>query len=143
MKNIIDVVKISRTGEDNRFLKVEFIKDYDDTLDNLYKDVDCRTIDIITRGIEGKPFNIVCDDEALLNGKAENNLPTAIFEEPMGEQLYGNLLITGLGDNEGNLTGLTEEDYKLIKRACGTLGRLANLETGKEVLFQCLLYTRY
>lgn len=80
------------------------------SLDSYYEHLNCRTIDICTRYIAGQPFDIVCDDEALL---VEN--PIVSCCTPTGKPLLcGNLLICGTADEDGDLTELTDDDMALI-----------------------------
>lgn len=99
----------------------------EDELHELYKLVECDTIDIIKRCIGGKLYALIIDD----NGKiceeekmvsaltvCDDTLPPAIFntgENDILEILVGNILIAGLPDDEGELTPLTDEDVKNIK----------------------------
>lgn len=80
-------------------------------LDCYYRLLDCTSIDIVTRKIGGKWFDIVCDDEGLFR---EPQKVSAIND--MGEpMLVGNLLFFH-NDGEGNLTGLEDEDIEHLKR---------------------------
>ena len=59
------------------------------SLDSYYEVLNCRCIDIAHRAICGKPFDIICDDEARL---VENPIPSAVNNR--GEvDLCGNLFI--------------------------------------------------
>lgn len=85
-------------------------------LDDLYRLIECNTIDIVTRQIGNKVFDIVIDDEGLL---VENAKISAVddFGEPM---LFGNLLFFN-NDGNGNLTELTEDDIKCIRKHTRTI----------------------
>jgi len=74
-------------------------------LDKMYELLDCRCIDIVTRKIGGKWFDIVCDDEGLFH---EPQKISAVDKngQPM---LVGNLIFAH-HDADGNLTGLDEND---------------------------------
>lgn len=84
--------------------------DTKDVLQQYYKLLDCDLIDIATRRIGDKVFDIICDDEGLLK---ENAIPSAVNKA--GEvQLVGNLLICNIADNEGNEVGLDADDVMYI-----------------------------
>lgn len=90
---------------------LEFCKvvDFEDNLEQLYKLTDCDCIDIVERQVGGIYYDVVCDDEGLLK---ENPIVTAYNDkdEPM---LVGNLLFCH-NDEEGNLSGLSDEDIENI-----------------------------
>lgn len=98
----------------NGKLDIQVLEDFDETLENIYRVVECETIDIITRKIKGRIMAIILDDEYLLSD-LPLSAPTGVFiPNPRREQLFGNLLITGLTDDDGNLTSLNEDDIKAI-----------------------------
>lgn len=112
MANKIDVAIIKREGSS---LNIKFVKDFEDTLTNLYDVIDCRAIDIITRTIKGRTLDFVVDDEYLLKTTG-NEWPTGLLQSnPQLEQIYGVIIITGTADREGNLTSLSKLDFKAIK----------------------------
>ncbi len=85
------------------------VVDIVDSLDTYYDLLDCDCIDIVQRTIGGKRFDIICDDEGLLNGNpkisAINNLG-----QPM---LVGNLIICH--SEYGEMVGLEDEDVQHLK----------------------------
>lgn len=89
-----------------------------DELDSYLQTLRIDTIDIIRRNIAGVSYQIVCDDEGLLK---ENPTLSAVDVNSVG-QLVGNLIITGLSDGEGNLTGLNKNDVdRIMERFTYTL----------------------
>lgn len=82
-----------------------------DDLDTYYKLINCSTIDIVQRKINGHTVNIVCDDEGLF--KSEPKI-SAINKKTFEPELVGNLIITGLADEDGNLQGIEKETQKDI-----------------------------
>lgn len=83
-----------------------------DTLDSLYKHLDCTCIDIITRRIGGRSFTIVCDDEGLLKAAPR---PSAF--SLMGDlALVGSLLITAHVPGSPELESLSPEDADFVLR---------------------------
>ena len=78
-----------------------------------YQILGCDTIDIVSRKIGGKYYDIICDDEALL--KADPVFTAVdVNYQPM---LYGSLFICN-HDDEGNETSLTPEDVDNVLSAC-------------------------
>lgn len=89
------------------------IPDFIDDLEHLYEALECRCIDIQSRKVGGRLLDFVFDDEYLFTAKPDD-LPTAIFEGEGQEAIFGNLIITGTGDQEGNLTSLCDLDIEAI-----------------------------
>lgn len=79
-------------------------------LQDYYRVLNCDCIDIVTRKIGNKYYDIVCDDESLLKYK-----PT-MTAMSMDQQhyLFGNLLITN-SDANGELTSLSMSDINHIQ----------------------------
>ncbi len=87
---------------------VRFI-DSEKTLEELYRIIGCDSIDLVRIEVDGKFFDIYCDDEFLLK---EKPVPTLFLSDE--QVLCGNLVFTTC-DEEGKLGGVTEEDIcKLI-----------------------------
>lgn len=82
-----------------------------DKLESYYELLNCDCIDIIVRKIDGRYFNIVCDDEARL--KEHPILSAVSLTEERGD-LYGSLFVVGQTDDDGNLTSLTDMDVEYI-----------------------------
>lgn len=83
--------------------------EFTDSLDEMYRLIDCRCIDIIQRKIGGKYYTIVVDDEGLFK---ELPRPSAIGDE--GDvMLVGNLIITS-GAHGEHLKGITTKDVDNI-----------------------------
>lgn len=75
-------------------------------LDDYYKYIGCRCIDIVRRNIGGKYFEIIIDDEGWL---VNHPIPSAI--DKYGEvMLVGNLLIAGGDVVDGEFTGITDSE---------------------------------
>ena len=94
--------------------KAPEIMDIEDNLQTYYNLIQCDTIDIVRMNINGKAYDIVCDDEALF----KTDVKASAFDDEYHPQLYGNLIITGCADVEGILTSLTEEDINNIRGNC-------------------------
>lgn len=78
------------------------------SLDSYYRLLDVDCIDIVTRQIGGKYFDIICDDEALLKADPE---PTMI-DGSCNVLLCGNLFICSHKGAE--LASITKADVKRI-----------------------------
>lgn len=87
-------------------------RDITPELDTYYELLHCTTIDIVTRKVKGKYYDIICDDEGLL---VDDPLISAIDDRGRG-MLCGALLIVGMADDEGYETSLTDEDIAHIQR---------------------------
>lgn len=109
----LDVIKIERLDEEILTCQLMTIND---TLEDFYSQIGCRTIDIVVRRFGGVLFDIICDDEALL--KNDPGLPTSWWQDEEGhkEGLFGTLLLCH-SDNEGELTSATENDLLAVQKA--------------------------
>ncbi len=87
---------------------IEFV----DELDTFYKLIKCDTIDIVYRRINGRYYNIICDDCGLLK---KNPIISAV-DEKQKPALFGNLIIAGEADFDGELMGITLEDATRLLR---------------------------
>lgn len=85
--------------------------DIEDKLEEFYKALDCRTIEIPERKIAGKYFDIMCDEEGLFRDDAKIS---AISSNGM-MMLVGNLMFFHHTE-DGDLTGLSTGDINHIKR---------------------------
>lgn len=84
-------------------------------LEDYYRLMEIDTIDIVTREINGKYYDIICDDEGLLK---EHPIPT-VFDIDRKPMIFGNIIIAGLADETGNMTDLTDEDIVKIENSLG------------------------
>lgn len=82
------------------------------SLESYYAALGCDCIDIVTRKIGGKAFDIICDDEALLKA---DPIPSACNYSGY-VMLYGALLVCK-NDGRGNLASLTDDEcMHVLKR---------------------------
>lgn len=83
--------------------------DSDNVLSELYRIIGCALVEVVQVEVEGKFYDVYCDEEFLLK---EKPVPTLFLN---AEQiLCGNLVFTTC-DEDGKLGGVTEEDIdKLI-----------------------------
>ena len=79
------------------------------SLENYYRLLNCRCIDITSRRIGDRYYNIICDDEGLLKGEP---IVTAINSDG-DAMLVGSLLVLKC-DDEGNEIGLTAEEIREV-----------------------------
>lgn len=89
----------------------------DDELETYYKLLNCSLIEIVPRKIGNSIVNIICDEEGLL---INDPLMSAVDGAGNG-MLAGSLFITGLADDEGELTSLAEEDQQQVLEKCMVL----------------------
>lgn len=83
---------------------VKFV-DVADDLDEFYRLLDCDTIDITSRNINGIEFDVMCDDEGLLK---EGAIVSA-FDSNGTPVLVGNLMFFHTNPY-GNLVGISDEE---------------------------------
>ncbi|MBQ6980024.1 MAG: DUF3846 domain-containing protein [Clostridia bacterium] len=86
------------------------IKHIEDNIDTFYKLINCNSVEMPQRQINGKYFTIICDEE----GTLKSNPIVSACSHKGDAMLVGNLIITGLPDIKGNLTGLSDSDILLI-----------------------------
>lgn len=80
-------------------------------LDDYYKYIGCRCIDIVRRKIGDLTVEIICDDE----GTFVEDPKVSAIDVSGRACLVGNLLVAGGEVIDGNLTELTEEEIDYIK----------------------------
>lgn len=85
-------------------------------LDEFYEALNCDTIDIVVRKVDGLEFDIVCDDEGLFKGPA---IPSA-YTAQGNPALVGNLLFCH-HNSDGELTELSEDDVLWLQAHLGRL----------------------
>ncbi len=78
-------------------------------LDEWYKLIGCNHIDIQERYIDGHAYDFITDDEALYRGGAK----VSALDTEGQPHIVGNIVICRC-DQEGNETGLTDEDIERI-----------------------------
>ena len=91
--------------------KVE-ICDVEDRLEAFYEKLNCNYIEITSRYIDGKLYNVMCDEEGEFVGAPV----VSGFSERDGIMFVGNLMFFN-DDGEGNLLGLNGEDIWHIMRS--------------------------
>lgn len=98
---LIDVEK-----QEHRKVEIE------DSLETYYRMLYCDCIDIVTRAVgpEEILYDIVCDDEDALH----KNRISAIDRNGVAK-FVGSLMITGLADENGDLTSLSDDDAAYIE----------------------------
>lgn len=125
----LDVIKVERQGED--LLTCELMTINDD-LEDFYREIGCSTIDIVCRKFGGLYFDVICDDEALLNGTPERvKHPCSWWQdkEEHCEGLWGTLLLCH-HDDEGNLTDAQAEDLLAVQMSTRTI----RLKNGRDLV---------
>ena len=80
------------------------------SLDGYYKLLDCKTIDIVSRKIGGKYYDIVCDDDGLFR----DNPQISMIDGTGMAMIVGKFLICN-HDGHGNEASLTQDDILNIE----------------------------
>ena len=81
-------------------------------LEDMYRLIGCRCIDITVRRVNGRPYNIVCDDEGLLY----DDPTVSAMGTDMRPQLVGNLILFGIAPDM-DTRSLTDEELGEIDEA--------------------------
>jgi len=84
-----------------------------DHLGQFYDLIGCECIDIVTRKIGGKYFDVIVDDEGLF---VQNPICSA-YDSKHNPMLVGNIVILGVANDDGNLTSLSVHDVQLVKES--------------------------
>jgi len=115
---------LDTVGKTTKTVNVNDLEDY-------YKLIGCRVIDIVSRKIGKKWYDIIVDDEGLLK---EDPIISAI-DDYGRVMLVGSLIICGLADMEGELTDLSDNDVKYIKNRIQSMD--SRLHEDLLILTQC------
>ena len=87
-------------------------------LEDYYRLIGCRTIDIVSRTIGDVKVEIVCDDE----GALVNNPKVSAIDIDGTPMLFGNLLVaSGRVTEDGELTELTKAEVKELMNNIATI----------------------
>lgn len=104
----------------------------EDTLDELYRVIDCTCVEMPVRKIGKKYFTCICDEEGLFSGEpkisAIDNLGNA--------QLVGNLFIVSAENSDGELKSLTNDEASYIVKRIQKLST-RKYPAGYPMLTQC------
>jgi hypothetical protein len=101
------------------------VKAIENTLSAFYDEIGCQFIEIVKTKIRGKYYNVVCDEEGL---NKENPIPTVLTARNPYEKIVGTVIITGVEDEHGDLTSLTDEDIDNISNRM----KLVRLKAGEN-----------
>ena len=101
-------MKIKGVLVDVKNEKVEVVE-IEKTLEEYYRILNCDCIDIISRKIGEKWFDIVCDDEGLL----KENPKISAIDNTNQPQLCGNLFIVKF-DGVEDITSISDEEAEYI-----------------------------
>lgn len=96
----------------------------DNNLQSFYKLLNCDTIEVVVRKINGKYYDIILDEEFLLKvDNGEDLKPCiAVFNNPfvMSELYFGNAIICTHND-DGDLEGLSDSEALQILYSTTTI----------------------
>lgn len=101
------------------------------TLDSYYELLGCDSIDITEITIDGKCFDVICDDEALLKSEAIVSA-VSVYGDPM---MCGNLFVVKF-DGVDDVTDLTDDEAEFVLQRIVKLPRLDSEKPG-IVLSKC------
>ena len=87
-----------------------YISEIKDELEDYYRVIGCRLIDIQSRAIDGVYYDFICDDEGLFTEKA---IVSAVSQDGK-PQLVGSIIICKYDETTGGEKGLEDEDIKRI-----------------------------
>lgn len=87
-------------------------------LDDYYKWIGCENIDITSRKIGGRIYDIICDDEGFFHDPV---LVSAVDSEK-NAMLVGKLIVMGNSDGDEILHGLSDEELKHLKKNLADIG---------------------
>lgn len=107
------------------------VREIEDDLDEFYRIIgnDCRSIDIPSRKVGSKYFDIIVDDEGLLKS---NPICTGIDAKTGDCMLFGTLIFTNT-DDEGRTVSLTDEDIRIISNELAVGLNMITLEPMKVI----------
>ncbi|MBR6012264.1 MAG: hypothetical protein IK062_00600 [Selenomonadaceae bacterium] len=84
--------------------------DSENILDEMYKIIGCDLVELVEIEVEGKFYDVYCDEEFLLKN---NPVPTLFIDSE--QILCGNLIFT-TRDEEGNAADITNDDVKKLTK---------------------------
>lgn len=88
--------------------KAEMVE-IEEKLQSYYDVLNCDCIDVAVREIDGKEFDIICDDEGLFK---QDQIVTAV-NEAMQPQLVGAILVVQ-HDGQGDFQSLTDGEVEIV-----------------------------
>lgn len=86
--------------------------DVNNKLEEFYELLGCNYIDIVQRNIDGRVFDIVCDDEGLL----KSHPVVSAIDSDHKPMLVGSLLFFHSNSRTGNLTGISADDCDHLRK---------------------------
>lgn len=117
--------------------KYEFVEIEDD-FSSFYAILGCDTIDIVTKKIGGKYYNIIRDE---LGEFTSDVIFTLVDPNNSQDMISGTIIITGMADDSGNLTSLSKEDAKHIKKYINYTVRCGQEEGGERKRLSPVIFT--
>ena len=110
--------------EDGKQLSIEMVEiNAEDTRSNLQQIYDLLEVDLIDVVVH-QGMSIYVDDEGLLKSDPK---PT-LYLDDYQQTLYGNVLILGNVDDEGETQGITPEDISKFKKSKLMVHRFTGIE---------------
>jgi hypothetical protein len=90
------------------------VVEFEDTIEELYKLINCETIDMVERMIKGTRYVFILDDEGKICKEPKE--PSA-YATDYPEVIVGNIIISKGEDKDGYLMPITIEDATKIANA--------------------------
>lgn len=117
--------------------KYELVEIEDD-FSSFYAILGCDTIDFVTKKIGGKYYNVIRDE---LGNFTSDIIFTMMDPNNTQDMIPGTIIITGMADNDGNLTSLSNEDAKHIRKYINYTVRRGQEEGGTRKRLSPVIYT--
>lgn len=102
-------MKLFYIDTENRQARIVEVEQGDNELQQFYDLIRCNYVEYHEFDIGGKTYDIICDEEFLINGK---ELVPSVAQDLNGKPwalIFGSILIAN-HDGEGNTVGLTDDD---------------------------------
>ena len=103
------------------------VKEVEDTPQAFAAAMCCRYIDIVKRKIGRKNYNIICEDDGY---GVNESLVSILNRRDQNQNVYGNIVIAGVEDKEGELTSLSDRD---VESVVSKIGYTSEVIEGKEI----------
>jgi hypothetical protein len=101
---MLTMLKIDADRADAQIVKV------DGSLENYYKELGCRTIEILEAQINGKTYDIICDEE----GTFKEDNPISVVDRKGNPHIVGSILVCHHKNNKES--GLDDTEAESLKK---------------------------
>lgn len=101
-------------------------------LDQYYRLIGCRCIDITERRIGDKRFNVVCDDEGLLVERPR----FSVYDKKHDPMMAGTVILFGVDEQSWDLRSLTDDEVEAIKGSIRWAMNISTCEVSPVVIME-------